>query len=48
MNLIQAIVQLRDDLKIWVTNNLLELERLVRNKGNYSDLNDAPTITNHS
>ena len=48
MNLIQAIIQLRDDLKIWVTNNLLELERLIRNKGNYSDLKNAPTITNHS
>lgn len=47
--LMEALVRLRDDLKLWVTNNLQSLKDEVDSKsdfsGKYEDLADAPEIT---
>ncbi len=52
MKLADALLRLRDDLKAWVTANLLAVEEAIKNKkdfsGKYSDLTDAPDITNNS
>lgn len=47
MNILEILVKLRDDLKTWVTNNLLALkEEIDRNKfsGDYNDLENKPDI----
>lgn len=48
MNILQALVRLRDDLKLWVTNNLMALKEEVDSKstfsGNYNDLSNKPDI----
>lgn len=52
MTIIEALVQLRDDLKLWVTNNLAVIEDAINNKkdfsGKYKDLSGAPSITENS
>ena len=53
MNILDTLKQLRDDIKIWVANNLNELNtrltKAINNipkfSGNYNDLTDAPNIT---
>ena len=48
MNILQALVRLRDDLKLWVTNNLQALKEEVDKKsefsGDYNDLTNKPDI----
>ena len=48
MNISQALVRLRDDLKLWVTNNLQALKNEVDKKsefsGDYNDLTNKPDI----
>lgn len=48
MNILEAIVRLRDDLKLWVTNNLQALREEVDSKstfsGEYDDLRNKPEI----
>jgi hypothetical protein len=48
MNILQALVRLRDDLKLWVTNNLQALKDEVDKKsefsGDYNDLTNKPDI----
>ena len=52
MTIIEALVQLRDDLKLWVTNNLAVIEDAINNKkdfsGKYKDLSGAPSISESS
>lgn len=52
MKLADALLRLRDDLKAWVTTNLHAVEEAIKNKkdfsGKYSDLTDAPDISNNS
>ena len=53
MNILDALKQLRDDIKTWVANNLNDLNtrltKAINNipkfSGNYNDLTDAPNIT---
>lgn len=45
MNILDALIQLRDDLKEWVTNNLIVLKNELDNKsfsGDYNALENAP------
>ena len=46
MNILEVLVRLRDDLKLWVTNNLMALKEEVDSKstfsGSYEDLTDVP------
>lgn len=47
MNILELLVKLRDDLQLWVTNNILALkEEIDRNKfsGDYNDLENKPVI----
>lgn len=48
MNILEALVRLRDDLKLWVTNNLQALKNEVDKKsefsGDYNDLTNKPDI----
>ena len=48
MNILEALVKLRDDLKLWVTNNLQALKNEIDNKsefsGDYQDLANKPDI----
>jgi hypothetical protein len=48
LNISQALVRLRDDLKLWVTNNLQALKNEVDKKsefsGDYNDLTNKPDI----
>ena len=47
MNVLEALVRLRDDLKLWVTNNLQALREEVDSKstfsGDYNDLTNKPS-----
>lgn len=49
MNILEVFVQLRDDLKTWVTKNLEFLNNKINNiqgfSGDYNDLVNAPNIT---
>ena len=49
-NLLEVLVKLRDDLKLWVTNNLQALKNEIDLKsefsGSYEDLSDKPDINN--
>ena len=46
MNILEVLIRLRDDLKLWVTNNLLALKDEIDTKstfsGSYEDLTDVP------
>ena len=48
MNILEVLIRLRDDLKLWVTNNLLALKEEIDSKstfsGSYNDLTDIPNI----
>ena len=47
MNILEVLTQLRDDLKEWVTNNILSLKNYVdrtRFSGRYDDLTNKPDI----
>ena len=49
-NLLEVLVKLRDDLKLWVTNNLQALKNEIDLKsefsGDYEDLSNKPDINN--
>lgn len=45
MNILNALIKLRDDIKTWVTNNLLALENKIKDvKVDYEDITNAPNI----
>ena len=44
MNIIEAIIKLRDDIKTWVTNNLKVIKDS-QFSGDYNDLKNAPNIS---
>lgn len=48
MNILETLIQLRDDLKTWATNNFKNLDKNIKNiplfSGDYNDLTNAPNI----
>lgn len=52
MTIVEALIQLRDDIKTWVANNLEALNTKIDNKsefsGSYNDLTDAPVVDDGS
>lgn len=52
MTIIETFIQLRDDIKTWVTNNLVALNNKVENinnfSGDYNDLTNKPEILEDS
>lgn len=47
MNILEILLKLRDDLKLWVTNNILALKEEIDNSkfsGDYNDLENKPVI----
>lgn len=48
MNILEAIVKLRDDLKLWTTNNLIVLSNRVKdNATSINELKDDSQIDEH-
>jgi hypothetical protein len=48
MNILEAIVKLRDDLKLWTTNNLIVLSNRVKNNATLiNELKDDSQIDEH-